>query len=378
MGCVCSNNVFQSAPKWRQDIFMALPLCRPVLLLLALSLAACEPAGPAPAAAGKKKPPASVEVMPVRTGEWQTSFATLGTLRANESLALRPEVAGRVTALGFQEGASVRRGQLMVQLDDSSARAELNQAEANRKLAEADLGRARSLVAPGLIAINEVERLQAQAAVARAAVDKARSALSKTRLLAPFDGRAGLRQFSPGELVQPGQALVTLVSLSPMKLDVSVPEREASSLRVGQTVTATIPALNNLKVSGQVQALEPALDGAARAQQVRVLVANPAGKLQPGLSAQVRFLQGAPRSVLLVPDQAIVPQGGRQVVYRLQGDDAVLTPVGVGERQDGLSEIVSGLKAGDVVVVSGQNKLPKPSQKVRAVPYSDAAPAAGR
>lgn len=356
----------------------------PALPMLAISLAllvGCQPAGSDAAAGAKKRPPASVEVMPVRTGEWQSSFATLGTLRANESLALRPEVAGRVTALGFKEGASVRRGQLMVQLDDSAARAELNQAQANRKLAEADLGRARSLVAPGLIAVNEVERLHAQAAVARASVDKAQSALSKTRLLAPFDGRAGLRQFSPGELVQPGQALVTLVSLSPMKLDVSVPEREASSLRVGQAVSATIPALNSLQVSGQVQALEPALDGAARAQQVRVLVANPAGKLQPGLSAQVRFLQAQPRQVLLVPDQAIVPQGGRQVVYRLQGDEAVLTPVGVGERQNGLSEVVSGLKAGDVVVVSGQNKLPKPSQKVRAVPYVDTvgmAPAAGR
>ncbi len=356
-------------------------LLRPTCLVAVLSifaLAACQPAGSAPAAGAKKKPPASVEVMPVRTGELQSGFATLGTLRANESLALRPEVAGRVTALGFKEGAAVRRGQLMVQLDDSLARAELNQAQANRKLAEADLGRARSLVVPGLIAVNEVERLQAQAAVARAAVDKAQSALSKTRLLAPFDGRAGLRQFSPGELVQPGQALVTLVSLSPMKLDVAVPEREASSLRVGQSVKATIPALNNLAVTGQVQALEPALDGAARAQQVRVLVGNPAGKLQPGLSAQVRFLQDAPRQVLLVPDQAIVPQGGRQVVYRLQGEEAVLTPVGVGERQNGFSEIVSGLKAGDVVVVSGQNKLPKPSQKVRAVPYVDAAPTAGR
>ena len=353
---------------------MALPLLRSCCLsLVVIALTGCEPAGSAPAAAGKKKPPASVEVMPVQAGEWQSSFATLGTLRANESLALRPEVAGRVTALGFQEGAAVRRGQLMVQLDDSAARAELNQAEANRKLAEADLARARSLVAPGLIAANEVERLQAQAAVAQAAVDKARSALSKTRLLAPFDGRAGLRQFSPGELVQPGQALVTLVSLSPMKLDVSVPEREASRLRVGQAVTATIPALNQLQVSGQVQALEPALDGAARAQQVRVLVANPAGRLQPGLSAQVRFLQDAPRAVLLVPDQAIVPQGGRQVVYRLQGDQAVLTPVQVGERQNGQSEVVSGLKAGDVVVVSGQNKLPKPSQKVRAVPYAETA-----
>lgn len=353
----------------------------PVMAICLTFLAGCQPAGSdagSDAAAGaKKRPPASVEVLPVRSDEWQSSFATLGTLRANESLALRPEVAGRVTRLGFQEGAAVRRGQLMVQLDDSAVRAELNQTLANATLAQADLIRARSLSAEGLIATNELERLQAQAAVAQAAVDKARSALSKTRLLAPFDGRAGLRQFSPGELVQPGQALVTLVSLSPMKLDVSVPEREASSLRVGQTVLATIPALNNLAVSGQVQALEPSLDGAARAQQVRVLVANPAGKLQPGLSAQVRFLQAQPRTVLLVPDQAIVPQGGRQVVYRLEGEEAVLTPVVVGERKEGLSEIVSGLKLGDAVVVSGQNKLPKPRQKVRAIPYVDQ-PVAGR
>lgn len=347
------------------------------LLFMSVLLAGCQPSTDATAGA-KKKPPATVEVMPVLRDEWQSGFSALGTLRANELLALRPEIAGRVTHLGFQEGAAVKRGQLLVQLDDAAVKAELNQALANAKLASADLARAKSLSASGLIATNELERLQAQSAVAQAAVDKARASVSKTRLLAPFDGRAGLRQFSPGELVQPGQALVTLVSLSPMKLDVSVPEREASDLRVGQTVMATIPALNNLQVSGLVQALEPALDGAARAQQVRVLLANPAGKLQPGLSAQVRFLQDSPRSVLLVPDQAIVPQGGRQVVYRLQGEEAVLVPVVVGERQNGLSEIVSGLKAGDVVVVSGQNKLPKPSQQVRAVPYVDSVPVSGR
>lgn len=349
-----------------------------LVVLFSALLAGCQPAAPEPASGAKKRPPATVEFMPVKRDEWQSSFTALGTLRANESLALRPEVAGRVIRVGFQEGAAVRRGQLLIQLDDSAAQADLNQAQANATLAKADYARAQRLAASGLIATNELERLQAQAAVARAAVDKARSALSKTRLLAPFDGRAGLRQFSPGELVQPGQSLVTLVSLSPMKLDVSVPEREASRLQVGQTVVATLAALNNAQVSGRVQALEPVLDGAARAQQVRVIIANPAGQLQPGLSAQVRFMQSSPRAVLVVPDQAIVPQGGRQVVYRLQGEEAVLTPVTLGERQNGWTEIITGLSANDRVVVSGQNKLPKPRQPVRALPYVAAASSTGR
>lgn len=362
---------------------MTTVLCRPPVslpltaLALLLVLAGCG----GDAGAGSKKggkPPATVEVLPVRSAALTTSLAAIGTLRANESLSIRPEVAGRVTAIGFREGAPVRAGDLLVQLDDAQARADLAQAVASRDLAASDLRRAAELLPRALIARNEYERLQAQAAIQQAAVARAQAALRKTRILAPFSGVAGLRQFSPGELVQPGQALVTLVSLSPVKLDVPVPESQSSRIRMGQDVSATIPALAGLAVTGKVLAIEPALDGDARALRARITLDNPGGRLQPGMTARVSFVIGQARAALLVPDQAIVPQGGRQVVYVVRDAMATATPVEIGERQGGETEVLSGLVAGDTVVVSGQNKLPKPTQKVRPVPYAATQPAGER
>ncbi len=342
----------------------AWPLAATVLTLMLTACGGDE-------AAGKKgvRPPATVEVQPVRAAMLASSLSAIGTLRANESLSVRPEVAGRVTAIGFREGAPVTAGQLLIQLDDAQARADLAQAVASRDLAASDLRRAAELLPQSLIARNEYERLQAQAAIQQAAVARAQALLRKTRILAPFSGVAGLRQFSPGELVQPGQALVTVVSLSPVKLDVPVPESQSSQIRTGQAVSAVIPALSGLVAEGRVLALEPGLDGDARALRARITLDNPGGRLQPGMTARVSFAVGRPRSALLVPDQAVVPQGGRQVVYVVRDDMATATPVIVGERQGGSAEVLSGLQAGDVVVVSGQNKLPKPTQKIRPVPY---------
>lgn len=353
---------------------MSLSLAALVLLVLA----GC--GGDAGAGGGKgSKPPATVEVLPVRSAALTTALTAIGTLRANESLSVRPEVAGRVTAIGFREGAPVSAGDLLIQLDDAQARADLAQAVASRDLAASDLRRAAELLPKALIARNEYERLQAQVAIQQAAVARAQAALRKTRILAPFSGVAGLRQFSPGELVQPGQALVTVVSLSPVKLDVPVPESQASHIRMGQSVTATIPALAGLAVTGKVLAIEPALDGDARALRARITLDNPGGRLQPGMTARVSFVVGQARMALLVPDQAIVPQGGRQVVYVVRDAMATATPVAIGERQGGETEVLSGLRPDDTVVVSGQNKLPKPTQKIRALPYAaePASPAAG-
>lgn len=351
-------------------VLRRLPMAWPLTATaLALLLAGCGNGD----GAGKKgaKPPPTVEVLAVREATLTSSLSAIGTLRANESLSVRPEVAGRVTAIGFREGAPISAGQLLIQLDDAQARADLAQAVAGRDLAASDLRRAAELLPQSLIARNEYERLQAQAAIQQAAVARAQAALRKTRILAPFSGVAGLRQFSPGELVQPGQALVTVVSLSPVKLDVPVPESQSSQIRTGQAVSAVIPALAGLVAEGKVLALEPGLDGDARALRARITLDNPGGRLQPGMTARVSFAVGQARAALLVPDQAIVPQGGRQVVYVVRDDMATATPVGIGERQSGNAEVLSGLKPGDIVVVSGQNKLPKPTQKIRPVPYAE-------
>lgn len=328
-------------------------------------LAACADE-PAPA---KARPLPTVEVTGVREIERAATLSAIGTLRANESLMVRPEISARVVSLGFREGQPVRRGQLLVQLDDAQARADMASVEAALALARSELRRATALPAD-LIARHELERLQAQLAMQQAALARARAVLAKTRILAPFDGVAGLRLFSPGEVVQPGQDLFSLTALQPMKLDVPVPESRAGDVRVGQVVSATIAALPEAAVTGRVAAMEPALDAGSRALRLRVLIDNPGGRLQPGMTARISLATSAPVRVRVVPDQAVVPMGGRQVVFVL-GEKNVATAVAVqpGLRVDGLTEIGDALALADQVVVSGQNKLNKPSQPVRPIPF---------
>lgn len=327
---------------------------------------------PAPA---KARPVPTVEVTAVREVERTTALSAIGTLRAHESLMVRPEISARVVSLGFREGQPVRRGQLLVQLDDAQARADMASVEAALALAQSELRRATALP-PDLIARHELERLQAQVAIQQAGLSRARAVLAKTRILAPFEGVAGLRQFSPGEVVQPGQDLFSLTALQPMKLDVPVPESRAGEVRIGQVVTARIAALADAVVTGRVSAMEPALDAGARALRLRVLIDNPGGRLQPGMSARISLATSSPERVRVVPDQAVVPLGGQQVVFVL-GDKNVATavPVVLGLRVDGLTEIREGLAVTDTVVVSGQNKLNKPSQPVRPVPFAGQDPA---
>lgn len=347
-------------------------MARWLTLFPALLLAACSQPPSAPSAG---RPPPLVEVLPVQAASVRDQVEALGVLRADEALELRAEIGGRVTGIHFSEGAAVRRGQLLVQLDDRALQAELAEAVANRDLARADLQRANQLLAQDLIARSEQERLQAQVAALEAGVARVQATVAQSQVRAPFDGRVGLRRFSPGELVQPGQALASLVSTAAMKLDVAVAETDARLLAAGQPVQVQVPALDEATWEGAVQAIEPRLDDASRALNVRVRLDNPDGRLQTGMTARVIIAVSAARDGLWLPDQAVVAREGRFVVFKVDGDEAVVTDVALGQRRDGQAEIRAGLADGDVVVVSGQNKLNRSRQPVRTQPLG-ALPAA--
>lgn len=340
-------------------------MTRWLCVFLAAGLAACSEPAASPS------PPRAlplVEVAPVQTDRIRDQVEALGVLRADEALSLRAEVAGRVTGIHFSEGAQVRAGQLLVQLEDRVLQATLAEVVASRDLARADLQRADSLLAQDLIARSERERLQAQLAALEAQVARVRAELAQTQVRAPFAGRVGLRQFSPGELVQPGQVLVSLVSTAAMKLDVAIAETDAQRLATGQRVEVQVPALGDRTVSGVVQAIEPALADASRALNVRVRLQNPDDQLQAGMTARVRIAVSAARTGIWLPDQAVVARAGRFVVFLLAGDEAVVREVTLGLRREGQTEVLSGLASGDVVVVSGQNKLNRDRQPVRTQP----------
>jgi membrane fusion protein (multidrug efflux system) len=289
---------------------------------------------------------------------------------------LRPEVAGRVVQIGFEDGARVRRGQLLVQLDDVLPRAELSQAQAQLSIASANLQRNQELVAENFVARRVLDESQASLQVAQAQVALAQARLQRMRITAPFDGTVGLRRINLGEYVKDGADLVNLEDTSALVVDFRLPERYQSRLAVGQTVQVQLDALPGKNFEARVQALDPLLDVDGRSIVVRAnLPVTRGSELRPGMFARVLTVFAVDEAALVVPEEAIVPQGGKQFVIMIETEgegDAVKrlsrrVEVQLGVRRGAKVQVTSGLAVGDTVVVAGQQRLQKDGTAVRVV-----------
>ena len=337
-------------------------------------------ANSAPAAAPVNGGPPAVEVARVATARIQDDAQAVGSLRSRQSVTLRPEVAGRVVKIGFEDGARVRRGQLLVQLDDVLPRAERSQAQAQLSLAQANLQRNQELVAQNFVAQRVLDESQANLQVAQAQVALAQARLQRMRITAPFDGTVGLRRINLGEYVKDGADLVNLEDTSALTVDFRLPERYQSRIAVGQTVQVQLDALPGKTFAARVQALDPLLDADGRSIAVRATLPNTAtaaagSDLRPGMFARVLTVFAVDEAALVVPEEAIVPQGGKQFVILIEtegeGDAAKRlsrrTEVQLGLRRGAQVQVTSGLKLGEAVVVAGQQRLQKDGTPVRVV-----------
>jgi len=308
-----------------------------------------------------------VEAVAVTVRALADEITAIGTLRSNESVMIRPEITGRVAALPFAEGQAVKKGAVIVQLDDGVPRAELASAEANFVLARANAARQEELFARGAGSGRARDEAVAQLRTTAAAVELARARLEKYRIEAPFDGVVGLRRVSPGDFVRDGADIVNLESLDPLKVDFRVPETLLASLRVGQTLEVRLDSFPDRTFPGQVYAIDPAIDPGGRSVAVRALLPNPEGQLRPGLFARVTLtLQAWPQAVM-VPETAIVTFGGQVLVMKVVDGKAAPQPVRTGIRQGTMVHVTQGLSAGDVVVTAGHMKL-QPGAPVSVLP----------
>ncbi|WP_166646490.1 efflux RND transporter periplasmic adaptor subunit [Zavarzinia compransoris] len=298
-----------------------------------------------------------VEVATAEAGSLGRAVEVVGTLRSNESVVIRPEVAGRVTRILFDEGRPVQAGKALVELDSSTNEAELALARAELKLAEADAERARTLFDQKAGTARARDEAVARLASARASLALAEAQFAKTRIIAPFAGIIGLRQVSVGDVVQPGQAIVNLESIDPLKLDFAVPDLLLPRLRPGQRVTVTVDALPGRSFEGEVYAINPLIDERGRSIALRALVPNADGALMPGLFARVGLGLGSGSAGVVVPEQAVVTRNGRFFVFRVAAGTAEQVPVTLGERSDGRVEITAGIAPGETIVVAGQQRL---------------------
>ncbi|HEU4813431.1 MAG TPA: efflux RND transporter periplasmic adaptor subunit [Xanthomonadaceae bacterium] len=336
-----------------------LPLKSPLLLAAALvfGLAACSDEPDAAAAGG---PPGGmqlpVEVVTVAPQPLEGGLETVGSLRADESVVISPEVAGRITRIHFREGGRVNAGDPMFSLDGDTYRAALAEAQANLANSRSAAARGSQLNEEQLIARSDYDTLRAQQAVDQARVASASTALSKMTLRAPFSGQVGLREVSVGDFVSVGQDLVTLVRTDPIEVDFSVPETELARLRPGQGLQVQVDAFPGETFSGEVVAIDPVIDIGSRSVQVRARIANPDGRLRPGQFARLQLQARDDVTALLIPEQALMQQGEERFVYTVVDGKAKRVVVDTGARVPGLVEVTSGLQAGDVVITAGQGK----------------------
>jgi membrane fusion protein (multidrug efflux system) len=317
-------------------------------------------------------PPVPVEIAAVAKEAVADEVFAVGTLRSNEAVMIRSEIAGRIAAIGFGEGSAVRKGDVLFTLDDAIPAAELKDAEASLALSQRNFERARELFSRRFGTERTLDEARAALDSDSAKVELARARLGKTRIAAPFAGIVGLRRVSVGDYITIGQDLVNLEDLNPIKADFRVPERYLPALAPGQTLRVTVDAFPGRVFTGEVAALDPMIDPEGRSIAVRARLPNPDGVLRPGLFARVNLVLHRRAQALTIPETAVVPRGEERFVYRIDGDRAVLTRVDLGERRAGRVEVTAGLNAGDEVVTAGHLRL-RDGARVRAA----AAPAAG-
>ena len=299
----------------------------------------------------------AVEAALARGAKTSTDMRAIGSLRSDESVTLRPEVAGRITEILFKEGRPVARGDTLVRLDPSVNQAEVRQARANLTLAQGKYERSVDLAGRNFISGQAKDEARNNLEIAASSLALAEAKLRKTELKAPFSGIIGLRLVSIGDYVREGADLVTLQAIDPLKVDFRVPETFMKQVQVGQPVEVTLDALPGKTYEGRVFALDPLVDAAGRAIVIRAQVRNQDTTMRPGMFARVTLITRDEKEALVLPEEALVPQGTEQFVFRVQDSRASRVKIETGARRDGKVEVLGGLNKNDVVVTAGQLKL---------------------
>ena len=328
-----------------------LGLPRPLALV---GLEAAAPSGQQRSGGGG---PVGVVVSPVRSGTVVDRTESVGTVRSRDAVTITAKVTGMVQNIRFQEGQRVRAGDALAELDAAALRAELDQARALFDDARSQLVRARGLQPGQNIAAQRLETLEALTRQAEGRVRQAQARLEELSVTATFSGRVGLRQVSVGALVQPGTVVTTLDDISRVRVEFAVPEIYVARVREGSAVTARSSAFGDRRFQGRVAVVDTRIDTATRTIRVVSEFDNPEEVLKPGLFMTVELEMERRDNALLIAEEALDPIGDRNYVYVIRDDRARRVEVRLGQRLPGEVEVLSGLRAGEPVVVRGVQRL---------------------
>lgn len=322
----------------------------PLLLLLAAGAWHLRQAEPASKPAPRE---INIRAETVRQSLAEPSIKLVSKLAANRSVAISPEVTGRIATIAVSSGQQVKQGQTLIALDAGKQQAELAEQSASVRDEARKLRDMRKLVARGAVTTSELEGQEATVAQAQARVDAARYELSLRTLAAPFDGTVSLIDLSEGALVNSGDVLLHLDELAKLRLDLAVPERYLSLLRPGMAVTATSSAWPDQSFSGVLETLDSRISSDTQNIKARVILPNTGGQLRPGMLMNVD-LSLPPQKMTLIPAQSVEYAGEQRFVYRLEVDGRVKrVPVELGDTHGEAVWVLKGLNVGDRIAVEG-------------------------
>lgn len=315
---------------------------------------AASPAAQGPGAPGKGPggPAIPVTARVLQPERLDNRVTSSGTVLANEDVEIRSEVQGKIVKIAFQEGARVKKGDLLVKIDDDELQARLLQAVSSRKLAEDNEFRMRKQLEIEAVAkkdydaaLNELNRAKAESQLLKAQ-------LGKTELRAPFGGVVGLKQVSEGAFVGPSTLITTLQELDPVKVDFTIPGKYAGWVKPGQAVGFTVQGSAE-RHQAKVYAVDPRIDPATRTLRIRATCPNPGGRILPGSFATIEVPLESVAGALLVPTEAVTADARGAKVFLYKAGKAEPRPVQAGLRTDSAVQITGGLAPGDTVITSG-------------------------
>ncbi|WP_276349144.1 efflux RND transporter periplasmic adaptor subunit [Daejeonella sp. JGW-45] len=309
---------------------------------------------------GAAAPPVPVNGIVVQPKNFSNSLSVTGSLEANEQIEIRAEVAGVIKALNFQEGSNVRRGQVLLKINDIELQAQLSQALTREKLASETEYRAGLLLKKEAISKEEYDIALADKRALQAATQLIRAQISRTVVVAPFSGRIGLRSVSVGGYITPATVVASLISMDPIKVIFSVPEKYAQQMRNGSEIQFTA-AGSDKQQSARVYAINPGINATSRTLQIAARASNPAGDLLPGSFAKVILPLATISDAILIPSEAIIPveQGKKVFVSRNGKAEEVIIETSTRTEKEVL--VTSGLQAGDTVLTTGIMALKRDS-----------------
>lgn len=324
-----------------------------VLFLLALPklnlFSSKDEQGPAANLAQPKLP---VEALVLKPERLDNKLVITGSVLPNESLEIKSEISGKISRIYFREGKRVKKGDLLVEINDDELEAQLTKERHNKKLNEDNEFRQRKLLEKDAISQEEYDNALNRLNVTNADIKLLEAQWEKTKIRAPFDGTIGLRFVSEGAFINSSTVIATLYNLSPAKIDFAVPGRYSTQVQPGKKIFFTIE--NDAHVlEGEVYAIEPQIDASTRTLKVRALADNTGNLLLPGQFVRVELILQTIDNAILVPSEAVVPELSGHKVYLNKSGKATETKVEIGLRTDRNVEIVSGLNSGDTLITTG-------------------------